>query len=82
MFYTCESQQKSYSPWGISQLDEEVLSIDIVSRISSIYYEPCRARNRVRRNSDGRNATSNHIERLTDPQHENLVATLLAHSTV
>jgi len=81
-FYTRGSHGKWYWPWGISQLDEEVLSMYMVGRISSIYYEHCRARQRVRRNSDGSNAAINDIERLTDQQDEDFVATLLVRSEV
>ena len=54
----------------------------LVSRISRIYYELCRAKHRVRRNSAGSKPVINNIERMPDPQDTDSVATLLACSTV
>jgi len=55
-FYTRGSHGKWYWPWAIPRLEEQDISGKMVDRISTTYYEHCRAKGRLRCPSDGSNA--------------------------
>ena len=55
-FYTRGSHGKWYWPWAIPRFEENQLTCSMRDRISTAYYEHCRAKERVRRDSDRSNS--------------------------
>ncbi|PUU81796.1 hypothetical protein B9Z19DRAFT_1062367 [Tuber borchii] len=57
-FYTRGSHVKWYWPWGLPQLNEDVLSKYMVKKITSAYRQHCRANGRLKNLSDGSTAAT------------------------
>lgn len=61
MFYTRGSHGKWYFPWAIPRFQERELSLSMVKKITSVYYEHCRAKARLRTLSDGSNSAMSYL---------------------
>jgi len=77
-FYTRGSHGKWYWPWAIPRYEETQLSRSMQNQISTTYYEHCRAKERVRRGSDGSNARMRSGQTLMDRRHGSLAADIVS----
>jgi len=78
MFFTRGSHGKWYFPWAIPRFEETEPSIYMVNQITSIYYEHCRAKERLRTLSDGSNAAMDNLRTSSKRRTEDLASACLA----
>ncbi|PUU81777.1 hypothetical protein B9Z19DRAFT_1121680 [Tuber borchii] len=76
-FYTRGTHGKWYWPWGMPEMNKDLLSVYMVEKISLAYLKHCRAKFHLRNLSDGSTAAIHDALTSSDPEVESLMQALL-----